>query len=148
MTEADLNKERTLAYTAGYNAAKAEQPVGLTEEEISEWESHRNSLTREAVYRLDTNDIDRHRELATSIETVDNLLARDAAAKEAGMVCDATAERLRKAEALLESCWMVMDAFGGGGGSGKGNMRATMKAVDEFLGDPEAEAALAAKGGE
>jgi hypothetical protein len=143
MTEADLNKERTLAYTAGYNAAKAEQPVGLTDAYLTQKLKNFRYAAEWKKTATIASDA-----LHDAILIVERLLTRDAAAKAAGMVCDATAERLRKAEALLESCWMVMDAFGGGGGSGKGNMRATMKAVDEFLGDPEAEAALAAKGGE
>lgn len=107
---------------------------GLTEEQLGDI-SNAATILRRHGYEV-------HVEALLKLMTA----ARDAKAD------TVTAERLRKAEALLESCWMVMDAFGGGGGSGKGNMRATMAAVDAFLGDPkpaiaEAEAALA-QGGE
>lgn len=113
MTEAELNKERTLAYTAGYNAAKAEQPVGLTEEERDVLLSVARILSLQD-YRVNA-------------DIILTLLARDAAAKAAGMVC-VRREVLQRLMDFIDDTCAISD-------EGEALLA-------------EAEAALAAKGGE
>jgi hypothetical protein len=129
MTEADLNKERTLAYTAGYNAAKAEQAVGLTESE------------REDIRMC--QDVLRYHGYEVHREDLDALLARDAAAKAAGLM----AVRREVLESLtLQAKEGVVSGYHYGNCVGQLVTSEVASASNWAI--AEAEAALAAKGGE